>query len=214
MKSPDYIISKNMDMLLHSEGEDMKKNNLMLCLMLLLCLLLTACGEPEIVVTGKNHSAASAEEPEKEVITETEAEPEAVPVPETGSEMRPAAEECSEVFKKAQRLISEAETGSSRMDDELRNAVTQADMNALSYDIYVCWDNCLNEIWKLLGENLSSEEMKTLIKEEVKWIEMKEKASEEAGQDSVGGTMHALEVNTKAAELTRTRTYELLKYFR
>ena len=66
----------------------MKKNNSVLCL-LLLCLLLCACGEPEIVVVGEGTPSLPASEQEKDAVPETDSISEAEEVRETKPEMLP-----------------------------------------------------------------------------------------------------------------------------
>lgn len=88
----------------------------------------------------------------------------------------------------------------------------QSDMNDLSYDIYVLWDDLLNDMWKVIKENLDEESMDELLKEQREWIDEKEKAVKEAGNEYAGGSMAPLVSNQKAAELTKERVYELVPY--
>jgi len=53
--------------------------------------------------------------------------------------------------------------------------------------------------------------MKKLTEEERSWIAEKEKAVHAAGEEAEGGSLQALIVNRKAAELTKIRVYELAK---
>ena len=89
--------------------------------------------------------------------------------------------------------------------------LTQADLNEKSHLMYQIWDTTLNEIWAILKRNLSSEDMKTLTKEQLDWIAMKEASMEEAGAEFEGGSMYGMVVYQRGAELTKERVYELME---
>ena len=108
-----------------------------------------------------------------------------------------------------EREVSAAQAEADRLEEELQNAVTQADMNEISGQIYAVWDNALNTIWDILKENKDEESMETLTEEERYWIMRKETVVQEAGAEVEGGTLYSLVVNSKAADLTRKRVYEL-----
>ena len=88
----------------------------------------------------------------------------------------------------------------------------QSEMNDLSYDIYVLWDDLLNDMWKAIKESLDEESMNELLKEQREWIDEKESAVKEAGDEYAGGSMAPLASNQKAAEMTKERVYELVPY--
>ena len=102
-----------------------------------------------------------------------------------------------------------AQEKADQLEEEIKNAQSQADMNGLSGELYKVWDDALNEIWGILTEHMDSEEMDRLTEEERLWIQQKEEAVQEAGADVEGGTLYPLVTNEKAAELTRERVYEL-----
>lgn len=108
--------------------------------------------------------------------------------------------------------ISKTEEKVAGLQEDLQNAQTQADMNVISGEIYEAWDDTLNVIWEILQENLDEDTMKQLSVEEHNWIAEKEAAIEEAGAEYEGGSISALVVNNKAAELTKERVYELAGY--
>lgn len=112
--------------------------------------------------------------------------------------------------KKIDVLVSQAEAETTRLKEELQNAVTQADMNSLSLQLYEVWDGVLNEIWGILKENLSDSAMAKLTEEERKWIGEKERTVQEAGAEVEGGSLQPLIVNSKAYEMTHDRVFELL----
>jgi len=89
--------------------------------------------------------------------------------------------------------------------------LTQADLNEKSQQMYEIWDLTLNEIWKILKRNLNEEDMAALTKEQLDWIAMKEASMKEAGAEVEGGSMYALVVYQRGAELTKERVYELME---
>lgn len=108
--------------------------------------------------------------------------------------------------------VSQAEEQAAALEETLKAAVAQTDMNIISMDIYTVWDDCLNSIWRILKENLSEEAMAALTAEERNWIAEKEKAVKEAGAGAEGGSIYPLVVNQKAVELTKERVYALAGY--
>ena len=108
-----------------------------------------------------------------------------------------------------EREVSAAQAEADRLEEKLQNAAAQADMNELSGQIYAVWDDALNTIWDILKENKDEESMETLTEEERYWIRRKEETVQEAGAEVEGGSLYSLVVNSKAADLTRKRVYEL-----
>ena len=85
-------------------------------------------------------------------------------------------------------------------------------MNMLSYEIYQIWDDVLNELWNTLKLTLDQEKMDNLLEEQRAWIVTKEEEVKQAAEAVSGGSLAPLVSNQKAAELTRTRVYELASY--
>ena len=99
---------------------------------------------------------------------------------------------------------------SDRLKAELRQGIlTQLEMNMTSKELYDLWDGALNYLWGEVKDTLSEEEFAVLLEEQRVWIAEKEKAVKEEGKESEGGSIYALIVNEKAAELTEERVYEL-----
>ena len=90
-----------------------------------------------------------------------------------------------------------------------QGTLTQLEMNRKSKELYDLWDRALNYLWGELKVVLPEEEFTKLLEEQRLWIKHKEKVVEEEGKESEGGSIHALIVNMKAAELTKARVYEL-----
>ena len=87
--------------------------------------------------------------------------------------------------------------------------LNQAEMNVKSMELYETWDAALNTLWSELKERLSDDEFKALLEEQRVWIADKEAAVKEAGKEVEGGSLYALVINMKAAEITEERVYEL-----
>lgn len=92
--------------------------------------------------------------------------------------------------------------------------LSQSELNQLSGELYVLWDDELNSMWKRIREILPEEEMDRLTAEELEWIDEKEAAAAEAGAGFEGGSMQPFLVNSTAANLTKNRVYELAAYLR
>ena len=74
------------------------------------------------------------------------------------------------------------------------------------------WDSDLNVIWRDLKVILDAESFDKLLQEQREWIAQKEAEVKKAGADYEGGSIQPMVMNQKAAELTKTRVYELLEY--
>ena len=115
--------------------------------------------------------------------------------------------------KQAREAIAAAEVSAAELKEILQGPqMTQTDMNITSGELYQVWDDTLNFVWGVLKEQLDGEDMQLLTDAQMDWIAAKEAAVKEAGAEVEGGSMYALVVNTKAAELTRARVYELAEY--
>lgn len=91
--------------------------------------------------------------------------------------------------------------------------MTQVELNAKAQELYLLWDSFLNQQWAVLKKTLDAEAMRALTAEELEWIAWKEAAVKEAGADVEGGSLYPLVTNSKAAELTKDRVYELMELF-
>ena len=124
----------------------------------------------------------------------------------------PAAEASeSDIDRELSELASQAAEMENRIYDE---ALSQSELNQLSAELYVLWDDELNSIWRRIREILPEEEMAQLTSEELAWIDEKEAAIAEAGAEFAGGSMQPYAENLAAVRLTRTRVYELAEYLR
>lgn len=71
----------------------------------------------------------------------------------------------------------------------------------------------MNTVWEALEQTQDEGTMSSLIAEEREWIALKEKEVAEAGAEYEGGSIQAMVMNQKAAEMTRARAYELMELF-
>ena len=90
-----------------------------------------------------------------------------------------------------------------------QDPLTQAEMNAISQELYELWDGALNHLWSELKTSLPEADFADLLIEQRAWITAKEEAVEAAGKEFEGGSLHALIVNTEAASITEARVYQL-----
>lgn len=102
--------------------------------------------------------------------------------------------------------VAESGTSSFRQqaEQEVNETEQQASVVESGNEQYEIWDRCLNDVWGYLQEALSSEEMETLIQEEMNWIQNKENIINTIKMQS------GEEALKKAAEITRERVYDLL----
>ncbi|MCM1537438.1 MAG: DUF1311 domain-containing protein [bacterium] len=111
----------------------------------------------------------------------------------------------------ASYLASIANMAAALEDDIAHDAaLSQADLNVKAGELYEMWDFALNQVWNVLKRVNDAETMRALTDEQLAWIAEKEAAVEAAGTEFEGGSLYPLVTNTKAAELTKARVYELL----
>lgn len=125
-----------------------------------------------------------------------------------------SSNECSEETGIDEELAAVEEKAKS-LEEQLQSGnLTQMELNEISAELYKLWDDELNVIWDQLKKSLDDEKMKSLTEEEREWISYKEKEVKAAGSQNEGGSIQALEENTRAAELTKERVYELAELLR
>lgn len=91
----------------------------------------------------------------------------------------------------------------------LEQAQSQSEMNQKAQELYVLWDDALNDLWGKLRDSLPEDEFDKLLDEQIQWIEDKENAVEEAGREYENGSLYPLVTNSEAADITEQRVYEL-----
>lgn len=117
-------------------------------------------------------------------------------------------------YEQIQAVLLETEEQGVALEAILMGASSQGDMNVAAGEIYQLWDNALNEVWRILKANMDEEDFEPLLEEQRVWIAEKESEMEAAGAEAEGGTMYAMLVADKGAELTKARVYELAEYMK
>ncbi|MFD1851525.1 lysozyme inhibitor LprI family protein [Oceanobacillus bengalensis] len=84
-------------------------------------------------------------------------------------------------------------------------------MKKVAGDRYDVWDELLNDVYGVLMEQLSTEEMDQLRKEQRNWIKDRDDTAKAASLKYEGGTQEHLEYVTVLANLTEERCYELVE---
>ncbi len=86
-------------------------------------------------------------------------------------------------------------------------------MKKVENDRWELWDELLNEIYGVLTEELTSEEMEQLREEQRDWIEKRDERALEASLEYEGGTQEQLEYVSVLANVTEERCYELVEEY-
>ncbi|MGN8648125.1 lysozyme inhibitor LprI family protein [Gracilibacillus sp. HCP3S3_G5_1] len=83
----------------------------------------------------------------------------------------------------------------------------------VAHNQYKEWDDLLNEIYGVLEDQLSAEEMSKLREEQRDWIAHRDETAKEASLQYEGGTMEQLEYVTVLANVTKDRCYEFVEAY-
>ena len=117
-----------------------------------------------------------------------------------------------DVVKEFKESMTYTEEWAAELEASIANdALTTLEYNEKTGELFKLWDNALNELWEVLQYTKDAEEMAALTTEEREWIAYKEQEVQKAGAEYEGGSIQAMIVNQKAAELTKERVYELMK---
>ena len=178
-------------------------------------IVLTACGPAAEENSTTKVTETTTPEATTEIAPETTT-PEATTeiAPETTTqELTTAIQEQPtgyDINGKLEATKQEVEELTKQLTEE---AVTQADMNQISYQISTLWNETLDYVWLALEDYVDEATWETLSKEQQEWTEKKLEEVALAGSDFEGGSMQPMvECNTDA-RLTEERVYELLEYF-
>ena len=128
------------------------------------------------------------------------------------------AEECGfssyNIKESLEQMLSFTEERAAELEHSIQNDdLTQNEYNLKTKELYDMWDADLNTVWNDLKKVLPEAEMQELLTKQREWIAWKEEEIQKVGADYEGGSMQPMVRNLKAAELTKIRTYELMKYF-
>ncbi|MBU9723060.1 MULTISPECIES: lysozyme inhibitor LprI family protein [Bacillaceae] len=110
--------------------------------------------------------------------------------------------------KKAEYLNKLNEMEEADRNGEVGSTITE--LEEQETERFEKWDAELNKVYGLLQEDLSTEEMDQLREEQRSWIQFRDEAAEEASLQYEGGSTETLEYIATQASLTRDRCYELV----
>lgn len=80
-------------------------------------------------------------------------------------------------------------------------------------DAYEKWDGLLNQIYRVLEEQLPEDEMEQLRNEQREWIKNRDRNAKEASLQYEGGTMEQLEYVKVENNMTEKRCFELVEIY-
>jgi len=179
-------------------------------LLWLLAVAILAAGCTGRVSDAQQTTAATTENTTAAATADTQAEVETTAAPETTSPEETQAQqtEPADTNDELDEYMASLEAQAADIKAALEQAQSQSEMNQKAHELYVLWDDALNELWGKLQDSLPEDEFDELLDEQIQWIEDKENAVEEAGKEVEGGSMYPLITNSKAAEITEERVYE------
>ncbi|TYS60673.1 DUF1311 domain-containing protein [Bacillus infantis] len=108
------------------------------------------------------------------------------------------------------QLLNGIERGLLDLESLYESGITSEMLEAES-KAYKRWDDALNEIYGVLGEQLSSDEMNKLRKEQRRWIEFRDYTAETESLEFKGASMESLQYVSTQARLTKERCFELVQ---
>ncbi|WP_223702141.1 lysozyme inhibitor LprI family protein [Sutcliffiella deserti] len=203
----------------------MKNSRNLLTLMLIAALvIMAACGNSSDESganmdnqTQNNSSTQSAnEESAKEDAAETasntestDAETEANEKEDTSAKEEDSATNNTEDSLKEEYLEKLNDAKKETEELEATDTSTYA-LKKVENDRWEIWDRLLNEIYGVLQEQLSPEEMEQLREEQREWLQYRDDTALEASLEYKGGTQEHLEYVAVLANLTEERCYELV----
>ena len=87
------------------------------------------------------------------------------------------------------------------------------EMKSAASQEYERWDKALNEIYGVLKQELSTENMNKLKQEQIKWISDRDDKAKKASSQYKGGTAEPLVYTSSLAQTTKERCYELVEKY-
>lgn len=103
-----------------------------------------------------------------------------------------------------------------KMEEEDRNeaaGTTMVELEQQEAARYKKWDQKLNEIYGVLKERLSAEQMDQLRKDQQNWIQQRDETAKQSSLKYEGGSSEKLEYAATQAALTRERCYTLVAQY-
>ena len=124
-------------------------------------------------------------------------------------------EEDEVVISKSQAYLDRYFQLEKELEDSLagKYSGTTIDMKEAVSIEYDSWDELLNEIYGVLQEQLSEEEMKAVREEQIQWLTIRDSKAGESANEVEGGTMEPLVYESSLAQSTKERCYELINNY-
>ena len=192
-------------------------------------VFLTACGNSTDGANGKSNSQSANGSPtqqENEVSSNAEKNTEEESS-DTTDKTQPNEEPSESSKNNGSHNSSDSDEPESIKEDylkKLENMKTKTNelkaessatyaLKKVEDDRWDMWDGLLNEIYGVLKEQLSTEEMDQLQKEQRNWIKHRDDTALEASYKYKGGTQEHLEYSAVAANLTEERCHFLVENY-
>ncbi|GAA0075811.1 hypothetical protein UT300005_01890 [Clostridium sp. CTA-5] len=102
--------------------------------------------------------------------------------------------------------------GMKDLDEKDATGIT-ANMVSAAGERHKRWDDALNEIYGVLKKQLSSDDMKKLENEEIKWISCRDNTAKNDSSPYEGGSIYPYIYTLSLAETTKERCYELVEKY-
>lgn len=96
---------------------------------------------------------------------------------------------------------------------EGKYAGTTLDMREAAITECKAWDDLLNEVYGIIQQQLSNEDMDLLRAEEIQWLDLRDSKAEESAKEFEGGTMEPLAYEMSIVTSTKERCYELINNY-
>ncbi|WP_343008667.1 lysozyme inhibitor LprI family protein [Clostridium celatum] len=124
-------------------------------------------------------------------------------------------EEDEVVISKSQAYLDRYFQLEKELEDSLagKYSGTTIDMKEAVSIEYDSWDELLNEIYGVLQEQLSEEEMKAVREEQIQWLTIRDSKAGESANEVEGGTMEPLVYESSLTQSTKERCYELINNY-
>ncbi|MCR2823278.1 lysozyme inhibitor LprI family protein [Lederbergia panacisoli] len=200
----------------------MKKNRKLLIVMLTVVLgLLAACANSDDELKSasndqsSNVDAANQTEHSSEEADNSELSDQEDTSIDPNEELNSSNLESDSSENHKEEYLEKFNDTKKEMDELQRNSKDTATyaMKKVEDDRYDVWDDWLNEVYGVLKEQLSTEEMDQLRIEQRDWIKYRDDTALEASLKYKGGTAEHLEYVTVQANLTEERCYELVQNY-
>ena len=160
--------------------------------------------------TGNKTKTEETNDMENDDLIERQEDVEAQQPDEVIVEQQPSEPETDVPGAKAEEYMLMAREIEQYSDDYYKTETDQATLNIESYNVYIKWDELLNEVYDHLSSTMPEIEFKALEADEIDWIAEKEAAIDEAAAGYEGGSMESLIRNNTAIAYTQQRCYYLI----